>query len=48
MKKLIMMLAMLNNSYWTNNTIEIIIDTEIGPVILELFPEKASITVSNF
>jgi len=48
MKKLILMLAMLNNSYSTNNTIEIIIDTEMGPVILELFPEKAPITVSNF
>ena len=42
------MLAILNNSHSTNNTIEIIIDTELRPVILELFPEKAPITVYNF
>ena len=42
------MLAILINSHSTNNTIEIIIYTELRPVILELFPEKAPITVYNF
>ena len=42
------MLAILNNFHSTNNTIEIVIDKEIRPVILELFLEKAPINVNKF
>lgn len=51
-KAAVALLAILffwSNSLWaTNNTVAVTIQTELGNIELELYPEKAPVTVANF
>ena len=48
MKKLILLLILLWDFSTSETIIPIVLETELGPIQLELYPDKAPVTVSNF
>ena len=48
MKKIIYITIVILYSCEMNKIIEVSFNTEFGPILIELYPQKAPITVNNF